>query len=92
MNRIVKGSQDQEQRADLAEVEQWEAKLEQLIKRILLSVAEIRRLLWKLLWATKPLTEFVPGTRLRVWSTWRRRHQAIARACHYQRRFNDLQL
>jgi DDE superfamily endonuclease len=50
-----------------------------------LSVPEIRRLLVALVWrlsnadATKP-------ARVLAWSRWRRRHQARARRCHYQRR------
>lgn len=52
-----------------------------------LSAAGVRRLLWKLAWAVRPAVTFVLG-----WSTWRRRHQAMAQRCHYHRRFNDLQL
>jgi len=46
-----------------------------------LTVPEIRRLLVGLLWPA-------PGDPARVlaWSYWRRRHQARARRCHYQRR------
>jgi hypothetical protein len=44
-------------------------------------VAEIRRLLWRLVWAVQPLVATVFG-----WSVWRRQHQTVARTCHYQRR------
>ncbi len=54
---------------------------------MVLSVAEIRRLLWKLVWTVTPAVEFVLG-----WSVWRRRHQATARVCHYKRRLTHLQL
>jgi len=48
---------------------------------VALSVPEIRRLLGALLWqlASDPLAVL-------AWSAWRRRHQARARRCHYQRR------
>jgi hypothetical protein len=52
---------------------------------IRLSVAEIRKLLWRLVWAVNPLIAAVLG-----WSVWRRHHQAIAKACHYQRRLHGL--
>ena len=52
---------------------------------IRLSVAEIRNLLWRLVWAVKPVIAAVLG-----WSVWRRRHQAIARVCHYTRRLRSL--
>jgi len=46
-----------------------------------LSVPELHRLLIR-------LDETTPGRRAFVlgWSYWRRRHQAIARACHIKRR------
>jgi hypothetical protein len=54
-----------------------------------LSVPEIRKLLWHLTWQYVPSLIAVIG-----WSLWRRRHQAIARACHYKRRSrrHELQL
>ncbi len=45
------------------------------------TVPEVRRLLWRLLWAQPP-----PAAHVLAWSTWRRRHQARARRCHYRRR------
>ncbi len=50
-----------------------------------MSVAEIRKLLWRLVWAVEPAAEFVLG-----WSVWRRQHQAVARACHHKRRLARL--
>ncbi len=52
-----------------------------------MSVAEIRKLLWRLVWAVEPAAGFILG-----WSVWRRRHQAVARDCHYKRRLAHLQL
>jgi hypothetical protein len=46
-----------------------------------LSVPEIRKLLWQIVWEHR----WEPRLALH-WSFWRRRHQAIARACHYKRR------
>jgi hypothetical protein len=46
-----------------------------------LTVPEVRRLLWRLLWARRP----DPGAVL-DWSRWRRRHQQRARRYHWQRR------
>jgi hypothetical protein len=48
-------------------------------------VAEIRKLVWQVVWAVTPLVAAVLG-----WSVWRRQHQAIARICHYQRRVQHL--
>ncbi len=45
------------------------------------TVPEVRRLLWRLVWATVPLAAFVLG-----WSLWRRQHQAVAKKYHYQKR------
>ncbi len=53
---------------------------------IALSVAEIRKLLWRLVWAVKPTVKFILG-----WSVWRRHHQARARECHYKRRLDHLE-
>jgi hypothetical protein len=50
-----------------------------------LTVPQVRRSLWQLVWADVPLPEQV----LR-WSRWRRRHQARARRCHYRRRLTRL--
>jgi hypothetical protein len=44
-------------------------------------VPEVRRLLWRLLWARRPDPEAVLD-----WSRWRRRHQQRARRYHWQRR------
>jgi hypothetical protein len=46
-----------------------------------LTVPEVRRLLCRLVWITIP-----PPEHSLAWSDWRRRHQAIARRCHWQRR------
>jgi ABC-type spermidine/putrescine transport system permease subunit I len=48
---------------------------------ITLTVPEIRRLL-----ATIVLSPIRPIKEILRWSHWRRRHQATARRCHYQRR------
>ena len=48
---------------------------------ISLSVPEIRRLLWMLVWQP-PLDPL----RVLVWSWWRRQQQARAKASHYKRR------
>lgn len=54
---------------------------DQHAQHIALTVPEIRRLLAVLLLTrTRPIEEILR------WSRWRRRHQAIARRCHYQRR------
>jgi hypothetical protein len=45
------------------------------------TVPELRRLLWRLVWAHPPDLEHVLA-----WSLWRRRHQQRARRCHWQRR------
>ena len=50
-----------------------------------LTVPEVRRLLYRLIWRPMPLNKSVPA-----WSRWRRRHQARARRCHYQRRLKHL--
>jgi hypothetical protein len=54
---------------------------------IRLTVAEIRRLLWRLVWLIVPATTFILG-----WSQWRRHHQALAMACHYKTRLLATQL
>ena len=50
-----------------------------------LTVPEVRRLLYRLIWRHHPTDESV----LR-WSRWRRRHQATAQRCHYRRRLKLL--
>lgn len=50
-----------------------------------LTVPEVRRLLWRLVWWRLP-----PPYRVLAWSRWRRRHQALARRCHYKRRLAKL--
>ena len=52
-----------------------------------LTVPEVRRLLTRLVWTPKNSADFVLG-----WSQWRRRHQATAQRCHYQRRLSLLAL
>lgn len=46
-----------------------------------LTVPEVRRLLCRLVWGLLPAPRFVLH-----WSVWRRKHQAIAQRCHWQRR------
>ena len=46
-----------------------------------LTVPEVRRLLYHLIWESTPTAKSVLE-----WSRWRRRHQARARICHYKRR------
>jgi len=48
---------------------------------IRLSVAEIRRLLWRLV-----LVVQMTAAQIVTWSRWRRHHQAVAKFHHYQRR------
>ncbi|GAA3167131.1 hypothetical protein GCM10020001_110850 [Nonomuraea salmonea] len=50
-------------------------------EHIPLTMPEIRRLLAALI-----LTRHRPVHHVLHWSQWRRRHQATARRCHYQRR------
>ena len=50
-----------------------------------LTVPEVRRLLWRLVWRYAPAPAFVLA-----WSLWRRRHQAQARRSHYKRRLARL--
>jgi hypothetical protein len=52
-----------------------------------LTVPELRRLLVRLVSPTLPDPTFTLG-----WSVWRRRHQATARRCHYQRQRTKLRL
>ena len=46
-----------------------------------LTVPELRRLLWHLVWP--PMPDIAAAL---AWSRWRRRHQQRARRCHWQRR------
>jgi hypothetical protein len=62
-------------------------KAEELIP---LTVPEVRRLLWWLVWGKMPSEQQVVE-----WSKWRHQHQAKARRCHYKRRevkYKHLQL
>ena len=52
-----------------------------LAELIPLTVPEVRRLLWGVVWRAFPSVEQVLA-----WSRWRRHHQAVAKRCHYQRR------
>jgi hypothetical protein len=45
------------------------------------TVLELRRLLWRLVWACPPDHEHILA-----WSIWRHRHQQRARRCHWKRR------
>ena len=54
---------------------------------VALTVPELRRLLVRLVWSPLPDPTFTLG-----WSAWRRRHQATARRCHYQRQRTKLRL
>jgi len=46
-----------------------------------LTVPEVRRLVYRLVWQAPP--QPIP---ILHWSTWRRRHQLRAQRCHYRRR------
>jgi hypothetical protein len=46
-----------------------------------LTVPEVRRLLFALVWQPPPLAAQIPH-----WSAWRRRHQAQAKRAHIRRR------
>lgn len=59
--------------------------LEELEELLPLTVPEVRRLLWQLVWSSLPAVEHVLN-----WSNWRRRHQARAKRSHYQRRLGRL--
>ena len=50
-----------------------------------LTVPEVRRLIYRLVWM--PLRQ---ADMILAWSHWRRRHQARAKRCHYQRRLLNL--
>jgi hypothetical protein len=51
-----------------------------------LTVPEVRRLLWRLMWTTGYQADAVLH-----WSRWRRRHQARAKRCHYHTRLARLE-
>ncbi|MGJ0490774.1 hypothetical protein [Methylobacter sp.] len=57
------------------------ASLEAAAALIPLTVPEVRKLLWQWRWRHPPRIMHIVG-----WSLWRRRHQAVARACYYRRR------
>jgi hypothetical protein len=46
-----------------------------------LTVPEVRRRLWGVVWRAFP-----PVEQVLAWSAWRRHHQAVAKRCHDQRR------
>jgi hypothetical protein len=46
-----------------------------------LTVPEVRRLLWHLVWIPPPNPKAAVS-----WSHWRRRHQQRAKHCHWRRR------
>ena len=52
-----------------------------------LTVPEVRRLLWRLVWRADMAPDYVLA-----WSRWRRRHQAQARRSHYRRHLTQLGL
>jgi hypothetical protein len=54
---------------------------------VALTAPELRRLLVRLAWRPSADPSFTLG-----WSVWRRRHQARARRCHYQRQRTKLRL
>lgn len=54
---------------------------------VALTVAEVRRLLARLVWHPPSDPAFTLA-----WSIWRRRHQATARRIHYQQQRRKLQL
>ena len=54
---------------------------------VALTVAELRRLLARLVWRPPVDPAFTLG-----WSLWRRRHQATARRAHYQQQRRKLRL
>lgn len=47
-----------------------------------LTVSEVRKLLCRLVLFRRP----PPREEVLSWSVWRRRHQAVARRCHYKLR------
>jgi hypothetical protein len=53
----------------------------ELLELLPLTVPEVRRLLFALVWQPPPV-----ATRILHWSAWRRRHQARATQAHIRRR------
>jgi hypothetical protein len=58
-----------------------EASVGQAAGLLPLTVPEVRRLLWHLVWEQPPSVEAVEH-----WSVWRRRHQQRACECHWRTR------
>jgi hypothetical protein len=54
---------------------------------VAISVQELRRLITHLQSMHPPDVSF-----RWMWSIWRRRHQAIAKRCHYRKRMSQIQL
>jgi len=53
-----------------------------------LTVPEVRRLIWRLVWQ-----EPMQLGKVLAWSRWRRRHQARAKRSHWKRRtYNEVRL
>lgn len=60
--------------------------LENAVGLIPLTVPEVRHLLWLVALRSPP-----SGDLVLAWSRWRRRHQAMAKSCHYRtRRYREL--
>src|SRR5262249_39758978 len=57
------------------------AKRHRLVDLLPLTVPEVRRLVWWLVWV-----RVFPQNEVLDWSQWRHRHQAMARRWHYKRR------
>ena len=56
------------------------------IQLVSFSLQEVKRLFTSLLQSWQPLRKFIIH-----WSFWRRRHQAIAKACHFRKRASQSQ-
>jgi hypothetical protein len=54
---------------------------ERTMSLVLLTVSEVRKLLWRSVLLQRP----PPWEDVLSWSVWRRHHQAVARRCHYKR-------
>ena len=61
--------------------------LAELTDLLPLTVPEVRRLLFALVWQLPPSADLVLH-----WSGWRRRHQARAKQAHIKRRLRNLQV
>jgi hypothetical protein len=59
--------------------------IEEMEELLPLTVPEVRRLLWGLVWR-----KIADVDEVLDWSRWRRRHQARAKRCHYNRRLAQL--